>query len=362
MNKLRIGFLSAAGIARKNWLAVFSSGNCVVSAVASRDRERSRKFIAENQARAPFENPPVPLGSYEELLASKDVDAVYIPLPTGLRHEWVLRAAQSGKPVICEKPCGLSLADVREMTGACKKHGVQFMDGVMFMHSPRLGRVREILEDKQSVGPVRRISSAFSFFVGEDFFKDNIRVDGRLEHAGCLGDLGWYCLRFTLWAMNWQLPHTVTGHILSQSTATAGRVPAPTEFSGELFFDDGVSAGFYCSFLAPNQQWASVSGQKGWLRLPDFVHPYNSHEPAFEVNRNEIRVRAEAGAPVPAAGSDPAEMGHPTSQDTRMFRNFANQVFSGKLNDDWLMWSLKTQQVMDACLESARNNNCSIKL
>ena len=64
---------------------------------------------------------------------------------------------------------------------------------------------------------------------------------------------------------------------------------------------------------------------------------------------------------MPAAGSDPSEMGHPTSQDTHMFRNFANQVFSGQLNDDWPMWSLKTQQVMDACYESACNNR-SVKL
>ena len=101
--------------------------------------------------------------------------------------------------------------------------------------------------------------------------------------------------------------------------------------------------------------------RKGWLQIPDFVHPFNSREPAFEVNRTEIRVR-EAGAgqrrtPVPES----AELGHATAQDTIMFRNFANQVFSGKLNDDWPMWALKTQQVQDACFEAARKNG-SVKL
>jgi len=356
MKQLRIGFLSTAGIGRKNWKAIFNSGNCVVTAVASRDLERSRRYVAECQAEHAFATPPAPLASYEELIASKDVDAVYIPLPTGLRREWVRRAAEAGKHVICEKPCAVSFAEVQEMTGVCKKHRVQFMDGVMFMHSPRLARVREILDDHQSVGPVRRITSGFSFYVGEDFFRNNIRVDGRLEPTGCLGDLGWYCLRFSLWAMNWQLPHTVTGRILSQSAALSGRLPAPTEFSGELIFADGVSAGFYCSFLAPQQQWMSVSGQKGWLRMPDFVHPFNGYEPAFEVNRKEISVPAVAGTPGPAPGADLADLGHPGAQNTIMFRNFANQVFSGKLNDDWPMWALKTQQVMDACFEAARKN------
>jgi len=356
MKKLRFGILSAAGIARKNWPAILHSGNSIVTAVASRDLERSRRFIGECQAKAPFETAPTPLGSYEELLASKNVDAVYLPLPTGLRKEWVLRAAAAGKHVVCEKPCAVSAADLQEMLSACRKNHVQFMDGVMFMHNQRLARVQEVLNDGKSVGPVRRISSVFSFYVGEHFFQDNIRVDGRLEPAGCLGDLGWYCLRFSLWAMNWQLPRTVTGRVLSQSTAVAGRVPAPTEFSGELVFDGGVSAGFYCSFLAPNQQWVSVSGQKGWLRLPDFVHPFDTYEPAFEVNRSEIRVTDNADIKVPP-GADRTASAHPTAQDTRMFRNFANQALSGKLNDDWPMWALKTQQVMDACFESARRGS-----
>ena len=214
MKQLRIGFLSTAGIGRKNWKAIFNSGNSVITAVASRDLERSRRYIAECQQDHAFATPPAPLASYGELIASKAVDAVYIPLPTGLRLEWVRRAAEAGKHVICEKPCGVSFAEVREMTEACKKHGVQFMDGVMFMHSPRLARVREVLDDGTSIGPVRHISSDFSFLGTGDFARTNIRVDGRLEPTGCLGDLGWYCLRFALWTMKWQLPHTVTGRIL----------------------------------------------------------------------------------------------------------------------------------------------------
>ena len=362
MKKLRLGILSTANIGRTNWRAVFNSGNCVVSAVASRDVKRSRQFIREGQREFPFAAEPAALGSYEELIASKSVDSGYVPLPTGLRKEWVLRAAAAGKHVICEKPCGVSFADVQEMAAACRKNRVQFMDGVMFMHSPRLPRVRKVLDDGKSVGSIRRISSAFSFYGTDEFSRDNIRLDGRLEPAGCLGDLGWYCIRFTLWTMKWQLPHTVTGRILSESDRTGGRVPAPTEFSAELFFDDNVSAEFYCSFVAADQQWAFISGRKGWLRLPDFVHPFNSREPAFEVNRTEIRVR-EAGAsqrqaPIPES----AELGHPTAQNTIMFRNFARQVFSGKLNGNWPMWVLKTQQVMDACFRSAQKGGKPMKL
>ena len=97
------------------------------------------------------------------------------------------------------------------------------------------------------------------------------------------------------------------------------------------------------------------------MRLPDFVHPFDSYEPAFELNQSEVRVTGDAGAKVPS-GADRTASAHPTAQDSRMFRNFANQVFSGKLNEEWPMWALKTQQVMDACFESARNGSGEVTL
>ncbi len=347
MKKLRIGFLSTAGIGRKNWKAILNSGNCVVSAVASRDAQKSRKFIDDCQRDFAFVETPYAFGSYEELLVSPDVDAVYVPLPTGLRKDLVIRAAQNGKHVLCEKPCASNLAELDAMLTACRKNSVQFLDGVMFMHNPRLPKIREILDDGKKLGQLQRMSSGFCFYFGDDFFQKNIRVDSALEPAGCLGDLGWYSIRFFLWTLNWQQPHTVTAKILAQSASGA-----PTEFSAELFFDGGVSAEFYSSFLTAKQQWVSVGGRNGWLRLPDFVQPRNGYEPAFELNGVEVRV--DSGAKCPP-GADPAGFGHATAQDTRMWRNFADQIFSGKLNEHWPMWARQTQKVLDACLAAGRS-------
>ncbi|HEX9139346.1 MAG TPA: Gfo/Idh/MocA family oxidoreductase, partial [Steroidobacteraceae bacterium] len=112
---IRWGIMGAANIARKSWWAIGRSGNATVTAVASRETDRAHSFIAECQETAPMSAPPAALGSYEELLASRDVDAVYIPLPTGIRKEWVLRSAAAGKHVLCEKPCAASAADLEEM-------------------------------------------------------------------------------------------------------------------------------------------------------------------------------------------------------------------------------------------------------
>jgi predicted dehydrogenase len=351
MKKLRFGFLSTANIGRKNWKAIFNSGNCIVTAVASRDVNKSLKFIGDCSREAEFETRPAALGSYEELLASKSVDAVYVPLPTALRKEWVVRAAKAGKHVVCEKPCAVSAASLGEMLSACRGNNVQFMDGVMFMHSQRLARVRETLDDGASVGQIKRIVSQFSFPGSEGFFRDNIRVNAALEPAGCLGDLGWYNIRIALWALNWRLPREVSARALAQTDSSV-----PTDFSAELVFDGGVSAGLYCSFINFRQQWANVSGTKGYLQIADFVNPFYGSELGFEV----INISLDGHNNLPNARRVTVaehSNGHPTSQESNMFRNFANQVFSGKLNNDWPMWALKTQQVMDACLESARRNS-----
>jgi predicted dehydrogenase len=363
--KLRWGILGTAQIARKNWRAILNTGNAVVTAVASRDVECSRRFIQECQSEAPFENVPAALGSYAELLVSQDVDAVYIPLPTGLRKEWGVRAAEVGKHVLCEKPCGRSVAEVREMVEACRRNRVQFMDGVMFMHSRRLKQIRGVLDDSASVGEVKRITCAFSFFAPEDFLRANIRMHSELEPFGCLGDLGWYCIRFALWVMNGRLPRQVTGRILSQQSGSRSPSPVPTEFSAELLFDGGVSTGLYCSFVAEHQQWVNVSGTRGYLHVHDFVLPFSGGELAFEVHSNMFRINGcDFSMEAHPRRFTVAEHshGHPTAQETNMFRNFADQVRSSQFNDVWPEIALKTQQVMNACFDSAHSGSRSISL
>ena len=280
MNKLRWGILSTAAIARENWRAIRDSGDSVVTAVASRDAMRSRKFIDDCQREAPAATTPAALGSYEALLASREVDAVYIPLPTGLRKEWVLRAAAAGKHVLCEKPCGLSVADVREMTEACQKNRVQFMDGVMFMHNPRLPRLRELLDDGKTIGPIRRIMSVFSFGNDEAFFDANIRVHSALEPTGCLGDLGWYCIRFALWAMNWTLPREVTSKILSVRANRLSPSAVPADFFRRIDFRRRPVIGILLQLPRPNAE-LGPRGRRQWLSPPARFCFSRQHPRAF---------------------------------------------------------------------------------
>lgn len=352
----RWGILSAANIARKNWLAIRNCENAMLTAVASRDVAKAQQFIDECNAHSFMKTKPIALGSYEELLKRPDIDAVYMPIPTGLRKEWVIRAAEAGKHVLAEKPVGCNSAEVKEMIAACKKNGVQFMDGVMFMHSQRLNKMREVFNDGGSIGEIRRITSQFSFSSDEEFTKSNIRVSGELEPLGALGDLGWYNIRFSLWVMKYQMPQRVSGRMLADVKRSDSRSAVPLEFSGELFFANGVTASFFCSFKTCTQQWAIVSGKKGFLQIQDFVAPHYSNEVAFTVSNGELNKNVcdfnmedhTRRVAIPEYSN-----GWKNSQEANMFRNFSNLVLSGKTDETWPEISLKTQQVVEACVASA---------
>lgn len=357
MKRVRWGILGAAEIARKNWQAINLSGNGVVSAVSSRDPEKGRKFIALCQRESPFEREPQLAETATALIESPDVDAVYIPLPTGLRKEWVMAAARAGKHVLCEKPCAANADDLREMLDACRDANVQFMDGVMYMHGNRLAALREALDDPRNVGTIRRVCAQFSFCADQSWLDSNIRLNSELEPQGCLGDLGWYCIRLALWTLNQELPHRVSGRIITEHRRADSPEPVPLEFSAELEFANGVSAAFYCSFITHHQQWANISGDRGYIHINDFVLPYEGGRTRFDLSQAEFVVDRcdfhmddhRKTVTIDEPGSSAVN-----SQETNLFRNFAALVLDGRVDERWFEWSLKTQLVLDACLESGR--------
>ncbi|EWM25302.1 Glucose-fructose oxidoreductase [Nannochloropsis gaditana] len=311
--------LGSASIARKLWKAMFMSGNSRVVCVASRDTARAQAFIDECQALLPFPQAPEAVEGYEAALARDDVQCVYIPLPTALRKEWVLKAAASGKHVLVEKPVGLNTEDVQEMIQACIKHNVHLMDGVMFMHSARLQLLQKTLP---SLGPLRRINSEFCFKANEAFFQSNIRCSSATEPLGCLGDLGWYNIRLTLWAMNWYLPVRARGCVLKENADGV-----PYEFSGELLFESGCSATFFCSFLTHETQLAVLNGEEASVQYSDFVLPLPGRYLYFDVNHQSYQ--QEGLDQVVHSYSErhhvqEAGYGHPSAQEACMVRHLSD--------------------------------------
>lgn len=352
------GFLGAAGIAEKNWASVRRSGNGILKSVGSRDIAKAQKFIDGCQASMPFETIPQAVGGYEAILADPQIDAVYIPLPTGLRKEWVIRAAEAGKHVLCEKPCAPSANDLAEMIAACEAHEVQFMDGVMFVHSDRFTKILEVLRSGKELGRLRRIESCFSF-LGEEDFEKNIRLDSRLEPAGCLGDLGWYGLRLSLSCFQGETPVKVRGLLLEEKNGV------PVELRGDLLFADARSASFHCSFNTALEQSCRISGTEGVLSMDDFVQPFEGLVTTFALTRLGARNEGCNYTTIPARrvvrvpGKATNDEG---SQETLLFRNFGKLVLGGQVDPFWPEISMLTQKVMDAVLASARRGGEFVNL
>ena len=251
------------------------------------------------------------------------------------------------------------------MLDACRQNNVQYMDGVMFMHSQRLPLIRSLLDDSSQIGNLRRLASQFSFAGDEEFRTSNIRTHSELEPYGCLGDLGWYCTRMFMWILKGQMPSEVRARMLTplQGKQSPGTVPG--ELSAELTFPDGVSATFYNSFITENQQWIHASGTEGYMRIDDFVLPYHGPEVAVSVGQDkfasdncvfhmESHLKRFAVREYDANARD--------AQEVYLFRKFSEIVLSGQLEPEWPEWTLKTQKVLDACFESMSQDGAVVRL
>src|SRR5690349_5696627 len=139
MRKIRWGVLGVARIATNRVIPGMQAGNeSEIVAIASRDLARSREAASQL-------NIPKAYGSYEEMLADPQIDAIYNPLPNHLHVPWSIRAAEAGKHVLCEKPIGLNTAEVRELIAVRDRTGVVMGEAFMVVAHPQWHRVIEVV-------------------------------------------------------------------------------------------------------------------------------------------------------------------------------------------------------------------------
>ena len=133
-------------------------------------------------------NIPNSFGSYDELLASPEIDAIYCPLPTGMHKEWCLKSAAAGKPMLCEKPISTNRADAAEVFKAFDKANLLVSEAYMYLFHPRNRKVKELV-DSGAIGKLRSIESTFNVQIPRTDIRYNSELGG-----GALLDLGCYCV------------------------------------------------------------------------------------------------------------------------------------------------------------------------
>lgn len=152
--------MGCAVIARTVSRAIDLAPNATIAAVASRSLEKAKTFATANG----YQQSVKIHGSYESILEDPDVDALYIPLPTSLHVEWAIRAAQSGKHILLEKPVAMNVSEFDKIVAACEKNGVQMMDGTMWAHHPRTAKLKEFLFDSDRFGQLKNVSTPSKYY------------------------------------------------------------------------------------------------------------------------------------------------------------------------------------------------------
>jgi predicted dehydrogenase len=184
MEKVRWGVLSTAKIGMKQVIpAMQQSEHCDMVGIASRDPDRARMVAVELGM-------PKAYGSYEQLLADPEIDAVYIPLPNHLHVPWSIRALEAGKHVLCEKPIGLSSAEAEELLAVSKRHPhLKAMEAFMYRHHPQWQRARH-LAGEGAIGDLKTVHVFFSYYNDDP---TNIRNMPGIGGGGLM-DIGCYCI------------------------------------------------------------------------------------------------------------------------------------------------------------------------
>ncbi|OQY18138.1 MAG: NAD-binding protein [Anaerolineaceae bacterium 4572_32.1] len=250
MKRVHWGVLSTARIGVEKVIPAMQRGEyCDVAAIASRNPEKARA-VAEQLGI------PKAYGSYEELLADSDVDAVYIPLPNYLHVPWCIKALEAGKHVLCEKPISLTVAEAEELLDVARKRPrLKVMEAFMYRHHPQWQRARQLVVEGK-IGALKVIQSFFSYY---NVDPGNIRNMADIGGGGLM-DIGCYCISLARFLFGTE-PQRVWGVMEYDPEFKTDRLT-----SGILDFGEGISTFTCATQLAPYQR-VNILGTEGRVEI-----------------------------------------------------------------------------------------------
>jgi predicted dehydrogenase len=258
MNQVRWGLLSTANINRRLIPAIRASRRGELAAVASRSPESASAYAAKWGI-------PRAFGSYEAMLESDEVDAVYIGLPNHLHAPWTIRALECGKHVLCEKPFALTLAEVDQMTAVARERGLALAEAFMYRHHPQTKIAGKMVQDGR-LGKIVVIRGVFNF---HGLSLTNVRLQPEMG-GGCLWDVGCYPVSLAQYILGGP-PEWVFGD------QWIGPTGIDEAFNGQLRYANGAMAQISSSFRNPFYTYVDILGTEGRLVM---TRPFiGVHEP-----------------------------------------------------------------------------------
>lgn len=332
MKKIKWGILGVAKIAMTRVIPAMQKGDvCEVSAIASRDAEKAR-LAAESL------NIPIHYGSYDELLADREIDAVYIPLPNHLHLEWSKKAAEAGKHVLCEKPITLNASEARELIDVRDRTGVKIQEAFMVRHHPQWLAIRDLVRSGR-IGEIQAITGFFSYNIPDP---ENVR-----NHAdwggGCLMDIGSYCINLSRFVLQTE-PKRVSGLIVRDEPTGIDKLT-----SAILDFPNAQATFTVAARLVPFQRM-QFFGEKGRLEVQI---PFNLP------TDTATRIAIDDGADLYQRNLETIEFS-PTDHFAQQADEFSRSILNGTNEIIPLEDSLRNMAVIDAVFRSADSGKWEI--
>jgi predicted dehydrogenase len=250
MNRVRWGSLSTADIAMTTVIPAMQRGQyCDVLGIASRDLERARAAARQLGIRKAY-------GSYAELLADPEIDAVYIPLPNHLHVPWSIKALEAGKHVLCEKPIAMSAAEAERLLAAARRHPkLKVMEAFMYRQHPQWLRAKQLVVEG-GIGELRTIQTFFSYYSVDPA---NIRNMADMGGGGLM-DIGCYCISLSRFIFDAE-PQRVVGMMEYDPLFGTDRLT-----SAIMDFGRGTST-WTCSTQVVPSQRVDIYGSKGRVAI-----------------------------------------------------------------------------------------------
>jgi predicted dehydrogenase len=258
-NKIRWGVLGVAGIAVRKVIPAMQKGKwSEITAIASRDLRKARHAARSLGISKAY-------GSYEELLADSEIDAIYNPLPNHLHVPWSIRAAEAKKHVLCEKPLSMTVAEARQLLEVQKRTGVKIGEAFMVRTHPQWLRVHKLVAGGR-IGTLRSIQAFFSYFNTDP---KNIRNQPETGGGGLM-DLGCYLVQASRFLFG-EEPSRVIGLFDRDPEMKIDRLTSIL-----LDFPSGQSVATCSTQLAPYQRM-QVFGTKGRIEIEIPFNAPNDH-------------------------------------------------------------------------------------
>ena len=332
MNALNIGIVGSGMIAGVIANAIKQSSQANLAAVASRRVESANTFAAEHGVELVFD-------TWQQLISSDHIDAVYVATPTASKEEIAVAAAQQGKHILVDKPLA-SLDSLLNMTNAAKDNGVAFMDATHFSNHPRTAHIRQTLLD--SIGEPQAVRTSF-FFPFMD--RSNIRFNPEKEPTGAVGDMAWYSMRAIAEYLN-----TDAGiSQISGSIVRDEQTGAVIRGAGFVAFADGKTSTFDFGYNAGVCLMdLDILGHEGMLHMDDFVLDWK-HGFAFDNPDHVVGYTRRTGMQQPKEfeylGVDTEQ-----AQSVVMIDNFAALAAAPESDaaQHAVKTSIQTQSLLDA--------------